>query len=65
MRLLGKFPQFTEQYVLYELPMVKGWAYYSQSMESDPVLSFFSIKRVSRGYIGQEVDSLLAMIKDA
>jgi hypothetical protein len=43
--------------------MNRGWAYYAQAMEMDGWLQFAGVCRKSKGYVGQEIDRLMAMIK--
>lgn len=43
--------------------MVQGWALYAHIIQSDGWLQFGGIKRKSRGYVGQEVDRLVAIAK--
>jgi hypothetical protein len=39
--------------------MVRGWAYYTDAIDSDPMLM---IERKSKGYIAQEIDRILEQI---
>ena len=63
-RLLKTYPGFTEHFVLYELPMDRGWCYYSQAMEMDGWLQFAGVSRETNGYIWRETEKLLQQVKD-
>jgi hypothetical protein len=43
--------------------MEQGWAYYAWSMENDAWLAFSGVRRVSRGYVGQQIDLLMEQVK--
>jgi hypothetical protein len=58
-RLLKTYPSFTEAFVLYRLPLDRGWAYYSQAMEMDAWLAFGGTQRVTKGYIWKETEALI------
>lgn len=62
-RLLKTYPSFTEDYILYSLPMDRGWAYYSQAMEMDSWLAFVGVSRETKGYIAREAQSLIKQAK--
>ena len=64
-RLLKTIPSFTEDYVLHDLPMDRGRAYYNQAMETDGWLQFAGVSRETRGYIWQETERLLEQVKNA
>lgn len=44
--------------------MDRGWALYSYARSNDGWEQFGGLKRSSRGYIGQEVDDLMAIAKE-
>ncbi len=62
-RLLGYYPQFTEQYIIWELPMVKGWAYLAAGIERDGWLAFNGVKKQGKGYIAKEIEHLMSQVK--
>lgn len=43
--------------------MEEGWVYVAWAIENDGWKQFNSVKRGSRGYLGQEIDRLLALAK--
>lgn len=56
---MASYPQFTKDYILYELPMIDGWILWSYSMFNDPVHKFSGIEMENGGYLGIESDILL------
>ena len=58
-RLVKTYPSFTRDFVMDELCMAEGWAWYAAAMELDGWLSFCGIQRVSDGYIRQQVNLLI------
>ena len=63
-RLLKTYPSFTEDFILHDLPMDRGWCYYSQAMEMDGWLQFAGVSRETPGYIMQETKKLIAQAKN-
>lgn len=61
-RLLHFYPQFTRDYVEFELPMSEGWAFHSYTLENDGWLAFNGLARKGKGYVARETDKLMAMI---
>ena len=56
-RLVKNYPQYTLDYILYELPMLRGWALYSWSYANEPMHQFSGIRMVD-SYASREADSL-------
>ncbi len=48
---------------MYDLPVDEGRVWYNWSLENDVACLLGGIKRDSKGYIGQEIERLLAMVK--
>lgn len=63
LRTFGGFPAL--EYVLDELPMDQGWAFFSWSMENDGWLQFGGVRRDGPGYLGQAIAPLMAVAKEA
>ncbi len=59
---MGYYPQFDEEFVLWKLPMRRGWAYLAAGMERDGWLNFSGVARSGKGYIQQEIKSLLDQV---
>ena len=57
-KLLKYYPQFSLEFINYELNMDLGWALIGYATEQDSWLQFAGIKRISKGPIAQEVDKL-------
>jgi hypothetical protein len=57
------YPSFTESFVLYELPIMRGMAYHAASMESDGWLQFAGMQRASPAYIAQEVEKYMKQVR--
>lgn len=51
--------KWTEEYVLYDLQMCRGFVWYSYAMENDGWLQFAGVKRKSKGYIAAEIEKLI------
>ncbi len=58
-RLLKYYHQFSEDYVLDELSMARGWAYLAAALENDGWLAFSQVKRDGKGYVAEEVSRLM------
>lgn len=54
------YPQFSQEYVENELPMIQGWAFLADAMEHDGWLAFAGLERVSKGYVAVEIEKLMA-----
>lgn len=54
---------WSEDYVLYELPMIRGWVYYAYAMENSGWLNFAGVKRQGAGYIKQQTETLMEQAK--
>lgn len=59
---MKSYPSFTYQFVMDELPMDQGWAFYNWAIENDGWLQFGGLKRGGKGYIAQQADRLMEMI---
>jgi hypothetical protein len=57
LRLQCTYQRFTEEYVLYELPLIKGWLYYGYAVSNDPLNRFGGIT-LSRSPMSVEADDL-------
>lgn len=59
------YPQFTWDYVMDELPMLKGWALVAVAMSNSEWLQFSGLRLKGKGYIGKEAESLVEMAKQS
>ncbi|MDE2097607.1 MAG: hypothetical protein KGL39_10200 [Patescibacteria group bacterium] len=57
-RLVATYPSFTRDFVLYELPMIEGFAWLAAAIEMNGWLGFCGIKRSGKGYVGIESERL-------
>lgn len=59
-RLVSFYPSFTRRFVLDELPMIEGWAWYAFAMENNAMNQLGGIEKTSPGYVRQEKERLIA-----
>lgn len=52
-------------FILNEMPMDQGWAFYSWSMENDGWLQFCGVRRDGKGYMGQQAEHLMELARKA
>ena len=50
------YPQFTREFVLFELDMAEAWIWRNVAIETDPMIS---AQRASPGYVAQEIENRL------
>lgn len=62
-RLLKTYPSFTEDFVRFELDMLRGYAYHSWAIANDGWLQFAGVTPSGAQYIKQEINSLIAIAK--
>ena len=63
-RLLVAYHQYSFDYILYELPMIRGWILYSWAYSNDALNRFGGVRMVNGGYLGYEADKLYAELKE-
>jgi len=63
-RLAKNYASFTLDFILYDLPMDQGWAFYAWAIENDGWLRFNSVNRSGKGYVAQEIDRLMEIAKN-
>lgn len=57
-RLLKSYSQLSIDYIENELPMALGWVLVAYALENDGWMQFCGLRRLDKGYIGQEVEKL-------
>ena len=63
-RLLSNYHQYKLEQILYELPMMDGFALYSWAYYNNPIHQFNGIQMADGGYAGMEAKELLEELKE-
>lgn len=62
-RLLMAYPSFTLRFIRLELTGAQGWVWYNAAVEHEQMSFGPANKRTTDGYIRQETQRLMAMVK--
>lgn len=62
-RLQHYYPRFTEEFVMDELSMIRGWIYFSFAYADDPAHKFCGVN-AEHGYVFAEREKLMAQAKE-